>query len=144
MATPIMTRALPSFRAIAHPWLCDIMGHLTTRHYVAMFDDAGYHLLHAVFGWSGGSASDRTGFADVRQEIDYVAEVGSGDLLEITSALVRLGRKSFTSRLEMTNLTRSEVASRLVTTSVCFDLTARRAIEIPNAYRARAEAYLAE
>ena len=26
--------------AVVHPWLCDAMGHLTTRHYLGMFDDA--------------------------------------------------------------------------------------------------------
>ena len=31
-------------KSVAHPWMCDVLGHLTTRHYVAMFDDAAYHL----------------------------------------------------------------------------------------------------
>jgi len=35
---------------VAHPWMCDILGHMTTRHYVAMFDDAAYHMLYTVFG----------------------------------------------------------------------------------------------
>ena len=79
-------------RAVAHPWLCDVMGHLTTRHYMAMFDDASYHALNAVFGWSGSDAeAGGTGFVDVRHEIDYVAEVRAGDLLEIRSRLDRLG-----------------------------------------------------
>jgi len=36
---------------VAHPWLCDSMGHLTSRHYVAMFDDASYHFFRLVFGY---------------------------------------------------------------------------------------------
>ena len=31
---------------VAHPWMCDVLGHMTTRHYVAMFDDAAYHMLY--------------------------------------------------------------------------------------------------
>lgn len=44
---------LPVYRGVVHPWLCDAMGHLTTRHYLAMFDDAIYHLYQQVFGYAG-------------------------------------------------------------------------------------------
>ena len=40
-------------KSVAHPWMCDVLGHMTTRHYVAMFDDAAYHMLYNVFGWTG-------------------------------------------------------------------------------------------
>ena len=46
---------LSVYRGVAHPWLADVMGHMTTRHYVAMFDDASYHFLFEAFGWSGDS-----------------------------------------------------------------------------------------
>ena len=26
-------------KGVAHPWQCDVLGHLTTRFYVAMFDE---------------------------------------------------------------------------------------------------------
>ena len=85
------------FRAVAHPWLCDVMGHLTTRYDMAMFDDASYHALNAVFGWSGSDAeATGTGFVDVRHELDYEAELRAGDLLEINARLERLGGKSVT------------------------------------------------
>ena len=89
-------------KAVAHPWLCDIMGHLTTRHYVAMFDDASYHLLYNVFGWSGANnESAGLGWADVRHVIEYKAEVTAGDVLEIKASLVKIGTKSFTAHYEM-------------------------------------------
>ena len=37
-------------KAVAHPWECDVIGHLTTRFFVAMFDGASYHFLFSVFG----------------------------------------------------------------------------------------------
>ena len=40
-------------RPVAQPWMCDVMGHMTTRFYVAMFDDASYRLLYELFGWTG-------------------------------------------------------------------------------------------
>ena len=36
------------YRGVVHPWLCDAMGHMTTRHDMAMFDDGSYHLLAAL------------------------------------------------------------------------------------------------
>ncbi len=42
-------------KSVAHPWMCDVLGHMTTRHYVAMFDDAAYHMFYTVFGWTGSS-----------------------------------------------------------------------------------------
>ena len=42
-------------RAVVHPWLCDMMGHLTTRHYVGMFDDAAY----ALFAQATGAGPDK-------------------------------------------------------------------------------------
>ena len=43
---------------VAHPWMCDVLGHMTTRHYIAMFDDAAYHMLYTVFGWIGASDAE--------------------------------------------------------------------------------------
>jgi len=130
------------FRAVAHPWLCDVMGHLTTRHYIAMFDDASYHFLFEVFGWSGADASDGVGFADVRHEIDYEAEVGAGDLLAISARLEKLGTKSVTIIYKMSNLTRGECAATLTSVAVCFDTKARKAIAIPEGWGDRARAQL--
>ena len=50
---------IPVHTAVAHPWLCDIMGHMTTRHYTAIFDDASYLYFFRVFGWSGSDASSK-------------------------------------------------------------------------------------
>ena len=62
-------------KAVAHPWQCDVLGHMTTRHYTAMFDDASYHFLHHLFGWNGASDdSGKLGWVDVRHTINYDAE----------------------------------------------------------------------
>ena len=101
-------------RSVAHPWMCDVLGHLTTRHYVGMFDDAAYHFLYAVFGWTG--ASDDAGkmaWVDVRHLIEYRNEVAPGGLLEIHACLTRIGTKSMTARYEMKNLGSNAVAATM-------------------------------
>jgi acyl-CoA thioester hydrolase len=131
------------YKGVAHPWLCDVMGHMTTRHYMAMFDDASYHLLAEIFDWSGVSvADDVLGWADVRHVIEYQAEVAAGDILEIRGGLSKVGNKSITACYEMTNLSKKELAATLESTSVYFDTTARKAVVLPPKFRARAGEHL--
>ncbi|MGB3471013.1 MAG: acyl-CoA thioesterase, partial [Erythrobacter sp.] len=85
------------------------MGHLTTRFYIEMFDDASYHFLSEAFGWSPGK-TDGPGWADVKHTIQYLDEVGPGDLLEIYGVLLKIGGKSITTKYEMRNLTRDNLA----------------------------------
>jgi acyl-CoA thioester hydrolase len=110
------------YKGVSHPALCDIMGHMTTRHYIAMFDDSSYHFLYEAFGWTGETAKTaRMGWADVRHVVEYQAEVAAGDLLEITANLVKVGNKSITVIYEMHNLSNAELAATLESTSVYFD-----------------------
>lgn len=130
-------------KTVAHPWNCDVIGHLTTRFYVAMFDDASYHFLFTVFGWSG--ATDETGeigWVDVRHVIEYQAEVSAGDLLEIRASLVKIGSKSITARYEMINLGKDEVAATLECICVLFDMQARAGLVLSDQLREAASKYL--
>jgi acyl-CoA thioester hydrolase len=134
---------LLAYKGVAHPWLADVMGHMTTRHYVAMFDDASYHLLYEVFGWSGESvAADGLGWADVKHVIEYLGEVGTGDILEIRGGLRKIGGKSITAFYEMRNLSRDELAATLESTSVLFDTRARKAIALTDDMREKASLQL--
>ncbi|KCZ86223.1 hypothetical protein HAD_11070 [Hyphomonas adhaerens MHS-3] len=128
------------YKGVAHPWLCDVMGHMTTRHYIAMFDDGSYHFLNEVFGWKPEDAS-APGWVDVKQVIEYNDEIAAGSLLEIKGKIVRVGGKSITVQYEMHNFAKGTVAATLETTSVYFDLTERKAVAIPDDLKARAEQF---
>ena len=84
-------------RAVVHPWLCDSMGHLNTRHYAAMFDDASFHLLGALAGPAEGETLGR-GWADVRHVHEFRREARAATLLVTRSAVTRIGTKSLTYR----------------------------------------------
>jgi acyl-CoA thioester hydrolase len=132
-------------RSVAHPWMCDVLGHLTTRFYVGMFDDASYHLLHAVFGWTG--ASDEAGkiaWVDARHIIQYQAEVAAGDLLEIHAGLTKIGTKSITAKYEMTNLGNNEIAATFEVIYVLFSLEERKGLALTDELRDKALKYLTE
>ena len=127
------------YTGVVHPWLCDAMGHLTTRHYMAMFDDASYHLLHAAFGYAGPSGDFAgKGWADVKHVLEYKGEVGAGTLVEVRGEVVKLGGKSVTARYELVNLATGEVAATMEAVSAFFDLQARKAIPLTDAMRDRA------
>ncbi len=130
-------------KAVAHPWLCDIMGHLTTRYYVAMFDDAAYHFLFNVFGWSGATDENgEMGWVDVRHIIEYQAEVAAGDVLEIRASLVKIGSKSLTARYEMINLGNDELAATLECIYVLFDMNTRKGLALTGELRQMAQKHL--
>ncbi len=132
------------YKGINHPHMCDVMGHMTTRHYVAMFDDGSYHFLYELFGWSTENLTmNQTGWADVRHVIEYMAEVSSGDLLEISAKLIKIGNKSITTFYEMRNVSKNEIAATQESTTVYFDLKARAAIPITEKMKKSAKIHLA-
>jgi acyl-CoA thioester hydrolase len=132
---------METYRGVVHPWLCDIMGHLTTRHYVAMFDDASYHLAHAC-GVSVDREKHDTGFVDVKLEMDFISELKAGELLVIRSGILRLGTKSFTAQHHMHRLLDNALAATMQATSVAFDLKARKAIALSDGFREKAAALM--
>jgi acyl-CoA thioester hydrolase len=130
-------------KSVVHPWQCDILGHMTTRFYMAMFDDASYHFLHHLFGWHGArNETGELGWADVRHTINYQAEVAAGDLLEVRAELIRVGGKSMTISFEMINLGSGDVAATLEGVTVLFDLEKRRAVTIPDDIRSSAKKHV--
>lgn len=132
-------------KGVAHPWMCDVIGHMTTRHYVAMFDDAAYHLLYTVFGWAGASDPDgKIGWSDARHVIEYKAEVLAGDVLAVRAGLTRVGTKSITIFYEMSNLDKNEIAATLECVCVLIDLQARKSVELSEQLRELASQHLIE
>jgi len=120
-----------TYLGVVHPWLCDSIGHLNVRHYVGMFDDANTQFL-ASLGWGPRSIGSTThGWADVRGEIDYLAEVVAGSLVEICSELSALGKKSLTVESEMRGRASGELHARMRSILVHFDLGTRKAIPLP-------------
>ncbi len=132
---------IETLKAVVHPWHCDVMGHLCTRHYVGFFDDAAFHLVAACGGHvvSSAEANPTNGYADVKALYEYRAEVGAGELITVSSAITWLGNSSFSASHKMNKVSDASLVATAETTSVCFDLEARKAIPIPANFRTKAE-----
>ncbi len=118
---------------VVHPWLCDAMGHLTTRHYLGFFDDASYQLFAALGYDAEAGKIAQQGWADVRHEIDYRAELATGALVRIDGRVVALGRSSITTELRLLARSDDRLCATLLARTVCFDLAARRSRPLPEA-----------
>lgn len=130
-------------QSVAHPWQCDIMGHMTTRYYMAIFDDASYHFLFHLFGWNGAQdAAQQFGWVDVKHTIEYRHEVNAGDLIEVRADLLKLGGKSMTMRYDMFAIGRNENVATLESIIVLFDLNDRCAVTIPEPLRTKASVHI--
>lgn len=131
-----------TFRGMAHPWLCDVNSHLNTRHYAAMFDDASFTFLFDAGGDVAAVEGARLGWADVKQDIEFLDEVPMGALVTIRTRLLRLGGKSMTYTHSMRDLAKGKLRATMQVTTVLFDLDARKAVAIEGDIRARIESLL--
>ncbi|GAA5525695.1 hypothetical protein Maes01_02267 [Microbulbifer aestuariivivens] len=136
--------AVRTFSGVAHTWLCDEMGHMNTRNYVGMFDDAMQHFMLILGHNAMVDGERRLGWADVRHEIDYRAEVPEGALVHVECETLRVGNSSITYRQTLILSEKNEVAAENTATSVLFDLKQRSATSIPDVMREKAKAFMAE
>jgi acyl-CoA thioester hydrolase len=115
--------------AVIHPWNCDAMGHLNTRFYVGIFDDANYVVLTMLAAAARESERD-LGWADVRNEVDFLAETKAGSVVEVLVAIRRIGTKSLTLVGEMRRGDSVHPVARMVAVITRFDLSERRAVPL--------------
>jgi acyl-CoA thioester hydrolase len=125
--------------AVVHPWACDIMGHLNTRHYVGMFDDAHYIILRELESCTS-EQGPRLGWADVRNEIDYLCEVKAGAVVHLNSGIRSIGTKSLRVVTEMHAGDRR--CARMCAIIVRFDLIERRSIPLSEEIKLAATGWL--
>lgn len=135
-------KVIMTYRGIAHKWLCDNMGHLNTRHYVAMFDDATFHFLSELgFKWSELNQTKK-GWVDVKNVVEYKQEVAAGGLVVINSSINHIGNKSLVLYHEMLNAESHEVHATMEATLVCFDMNTKKAIPISDEFKEKNKVYL--
>jgi len=131
-----MSGYVETFRGVVYPWHCDHQGHMTTMHYVGMFDQAFWHHLSALGFTRDYLGTHHTGFVDVRDVIEYKSEQPVGSLIIIESGLLHVGNTSVTAFHRMKNPETGELAATSEKTTVYFDLEARSKTPLPENLKA--------
>ena len=137
-----MSQYIETFRAVVYPWHCDHQGHMTTMHYVGMFDAAFWQLLSAQGFTRAYLAEHKTGFADVRDTIEYLAELPVGSPVVIESGITKVGNTSVVSFNRMRDSETGEFAATSEKVTVYFDLQARQKTPLPEHLKTAMEAHL--
>lgn len=132
-----MNPYLICYRGVAHTWMCDHLGHMNTRHYTAAFDDSMQHF----FSMLGYKHEPGFGWADVKHNVEYMAEIPPASLFHVECAIIRIGRKSITYQQRLLLTETGTVAAINTATSVLFDLTARHAVDAPSILQQTAPAH---
>jgi acyl-CoA thioester hydrolase len=118
-------------RSVVMPAQCDVYGHMNVRHYAALFDDAGWHML----GKAGVSLTDlhaqALGSVVATLTIDFHHELTAGQLTLVTGAFTRAGEKSFSYEMRLYEAEAMTHCATQKTVEVCFDTRARRSAALP-------------
>ncbi|MGH6719803.1 MAG: acyl-CoA thioesterase [Alphaproteobacteria bacterium] len=133
---------IETYRGIVYPWQCDHQGHLTAMHYLGMFDQGGWHVLNACGLATEALIKAGRGFANVKDTLEYLAELHVGALVAGDGCLARVGTTSLTIVQRLRNAATGELAARGETVAVHFDLAARLKLPIPDDLRARLAAHV--
>lgn len=133
--------AAMTYSGAVHGVDCDLMGHLNTARYAAIFDSANWKMLALLgYRWQPGI---RIGWADVKNVILYEREVRVDTVIEVTSCVSRLGTKSITLHHELFSRGETVRSASFEAVLVQLDLEQRVAIPLEEGCRALALQYLA-
>jgi acyl-CoA thioester hydrolase len=118
------------------------MGHMTTRYYMGMFDDASLHFLYEIGFRMSMIRNARIGWADVKHTIEYMKELSEGDLVCIESRPIAMSNRSIQYLHELRHCETNQVHARMLAASVQFDLDRRKAIPVLAEVRKAVRAWL--
>ena len=132
--------ALLTYRGAVYPWHCDQMGHMNVMWYVGKFDEATWHLFHAIGLTPTFLRESNRGMAAVEQNIQYKRELLAGDIVSVYSVVLEIKDKSLRFSHEMRKADTDEVAATTVLTGVHLDKAVRRACAFPDSIKETAAA----
>lgn len=117
----------------------DRFGHVNNTAYFSLYDLGKVEYMRAVLG--GGFEQDDVVPVVANINADFIRPIFYGDPIEIETATVHLGHKSFRLFQRAVNTETGDVMCQCSTTMVCFSLTAQESVDIPASLREAIERY---
>jgi acyl-CoA thioester hydrolase len=116
---------------------CDPLGHANNAVYLTYLEQARFSHWRDLWGFGSPELpADAPGVILARAEIDYRAQVRSGDVLEVRIGLAAIGRTSFTYEYEIVDGS-DRIVAVAKTVQVMYDYRESKAVPIPDAIRAQ-------
>jgi len=137
--------ALPFlYRLTIPPEYEDENGHMNTRWYLAVYDDAGYPLVASLGLTPEFHQTHGTGGYDLEHHIHYLKEVHIGDTVAVYARLVGRSAKRIHYLMFLVNETRGTLASIFECVNSFTDLTIRRTAPYPDEISQKIDALLVQ
>jgi acyl-CoA thioester hydrolase len=116
------------------------MGHMNVQHYVAVFDQAMWHMVLQLGFMPSWITERHQGWVDARYLINFRKELTAGQLFHAESSVQKVGKSSLTTQHRILESETAAVAAEVEITSVYFDLLNRVSQPLPPIIRSAAEA----
>lgn len=137
--------ALPLLlRRTIPPEYQDENNHMNVRHYLTLFDDAGYPLVESLGLTLAFHQQHGTGGFDLEHHIHYLNEVHIGDTVALYYRMVERSAKRIHYLMFMINETSGKLAAIFECVNSFADLTVRRTAPYPPEIAATIDAILAQ
>jgi len=134
---PLLTTTIP-------PAYQDENGHMNMRHYLALFDDAGYSMAEQFGLTAAFHARHHSGGFDLEHHVHYLNEVAVGDRVTIHLRVVGRSAKRVHYLMFMVNETTGRLAAIFECVNSFADLTLRRTAPYPAEIADRMDPMLAQ
>lgn len=122
----------------------DENGHMNVRHYLSVFDDAGYAYINLIGLSVEYHQQHGTGGFDLEHHIHYLNEVMVGDTVSVYIRLVGCSPKRTHYLMFMVNDTRDKLAAVFECVNSFADLKVRKTAPFPDHIYANIQALVAE
>jgi acyl-CoA thioester hydrolase len=129
-AIPMPSEFVDTLQQVIYPGDCDVIGHLNTRHYTALFDHAMWELMRQQGGDDAYGSGATMGWVDIETLVRYRREVNVGSAVRIKSRIVRVGNTSLVTEHVLEAGGEERASCR--TTSVRFSLVERKPVQVPD------------
>lgn len=122
---PLLERVVPA------GWE-DLNGHVNVRHYLELYDQAGWPMMGLLGVEERHFRDERRGFFDLEHHIWYLAEMHVGETVSVHARFLARNAKRFHGVMFIANRSRACVASAFEYVSTGADLATRRSAPLPS------------